>query len=186
MSARKGDNMQAGSAIRATLAVAALLFAAACTGGGTYESTAVDLIEGDLEESIGLGSLDASCTEPATDTIGTEFVCSATAGDAGTIEFIAVIDSEDHVQVRSTNLVNAERLALIEVGAVEILNEEFDLVLPDDSIDCGAESVVLDGADSIACAFTQPETGDVYDTVITITDEANGLIEIDVAQEPRS
>ncbi len=166
------------------VALAAVLGLSACSASETAGETATGLIEGELSETFGLGTLEGSCEEPENEDVGSTFVCTGTTGDQ-VIEFLATIDREDHVNVASTNVLLAEDMPTLEVAAVDALNTEFDFGLAPDDIDCGTELVVLDASQELVCGLTETATGDVYDATLTITDISQGAFDIVVADAPR-
>ena len=101
------------------------------------------------------------------------------------VNFEATIDSENHVNVVTTNVLAVEDLALLEVSAVDVLNAEFDFGLAPDAIDCGTTAVVLTASQQVVCALADPATGDVYDATLTITDLATGAFDVVIADAPR-
>jgi hypothetical protein len=186
------DDMQVWpQVLRALTVVAVLAVVSGCSlvigGDDSAADTAVKIIEGQIADELAMGSLDARCDSPPTEDVGAEFTCTATVDgdDARVISFDAVIDEADHVNVQSANLLTRDDVTKLEVGAVGILNDQFALALPDDSIDCGSDPVILNPALEVDCAFTDPSNGDVYDTLITITDPVELVIEISVAETPR-
>ncbi len=148
------------------------LVASACSVSGefnvgtpTIENATEDLIEDTLADQIGLGELDATCTKPASDDVGTRFLCTATTDDGRTIELQAEVD-EDGASVETTNVVLAEKIPEIEAVIVQRIEELSGLDLADDALDCGSESLIVDGDNQVVCPITDP-VGDVFDTTIT-------------------
>jgi hypothetical protein len=176
--------------IAAMIVVALAL--SACGGSASFsfggkdspETVAEDLIEGELSDQLGFGALVASCESPGTSDVGTTFTCTGTVG-ATTIDFAAEVDREDHVSVVSTNVLLASDLVALETAAVQVLNDQFDLGLPEGAVDCGDSAVVLNTANEMVCALTDPGNGDIYDATLTITDMDQGTFDIDVAAAPR-
>ena len=65
-----------------------LLLAAGCSTTEP-DAAAVELIEGDLSEQIGLGALTGECDEPSTTSTGDEFACNGTTETGEVINFTA-------------------------------------------------------------------------------------------------
>ncbi len=92
------------------LTLATLFVVTACSGdisfsigGQSVDDAAVELIEGDLADQIGLGELTAACPEVPDAEVGTEFDCTATTADGAVIEIAGVDRSRgphrsDHTQ----------------------------------------------------------------------------------------
>ncbi len=176
------------------LAIAAFaLVASACSVSGefsvgtqTIENGTEDLIEESLAEQIGLGELDATCTKPASEEVGTRFLCTATTEDGRTIELQAVVE-EDGAFVETTNVVLASKIPEIEATIVARIEELSGLDLADDALDCGDESLIVDENNQVVCPITDP-IGDVFDTTITFNglDTDDPTFDFVVATEPSS
>jgi hypothetical protein len=138
-------------------------------GTPTIENATEDLIEDTLADQIGLGELDATCTKPASDDVGTRFLCTATTDDGRTIELQAEVD-EDGSFVETTNVVLADKIPEITATIVTQVEELSGLDLDDDALDCGSKSLIVDADNQVVCQITDP-VGDVFDTYITF----NGL-----------
>lgn len=178
---------------RLVLTVAFTLLAAACSGsvsfsigGQSPDNAATSLIEGEIATNAGLGVLVATCDDEGADEVGDEFNCTAETADGQTIEFLVVIDREDHIDVNSTNLLTANVLPAFESGAAASLGEQAGVTLPADSIDCGDEAIIFDGALEFVCAFYVPDSNDVYDITIELADLTSGDFDFAVADNPRS
>ena len=168
--------------------MAALLVVGACSASSAdFQSTAEDLIEGDIAEESTLGDLSATCEEPDDPEPGDVFACTATTDDGRTIEFTATVEEDDKVNVQSTNLITAEGLGTIEEVAVAALEAEIGQTLGVENFDCGSEPVVIDVPDgTLTCALTDPGNGDVYDAEVTLPSlEDVGSLTVQVATEPR-
>ncbi len=175
------------------LVVALSLFAAACSGsvefsigGESPETAAENLIEDEIADQAGLGELTAECDKPEDPKVGTFFDCTATTTDGQVIQLTTEIDREDHIDVNSTNLLTPEALPQFETAGTEALAQQFAVELPDTTIDCGDQSVVLTPEGNFVCAFNDPASGDVYDITFEITDLESGAFNLAVAEEPRS
>jgi len=154
------------------LFVTFLLVVSACSASGefsvgtpTVENATEDLIEDTLADQIGLGELDATCTKPASDDVGTRFLCTATTEDGRTIELQAEVE-DDGAFVETTNVVLAEKIPEIEAVIIARVEELSGLDLADDALDCGTKSMIVDTDNQVVCPITDP-TGDVFDTYIT-------------------
>ena len=174
------------------LPVALALVAAGCSGsvdfsigGQSPERAAEVLIEGELADQAGLGELDATCPDVADPDVGTEFVCTATTSDGQEIEFVTLIDREDHIDVNSTNVILGGRLPEFETAGAEALGRQFGVRLPPGTIDCGDAAIVLAGPLEFVCAFNDPDTADVYDITFELPDLNSGDFSVFVAEAPR-
>ena len=95
------------------------------------------------------------------------------------------MEDEDTVNVASENLLFGDDVTSLEQGAVAAF-QDGGLPVSEDDFDCGEPPIVI-GADGVlACTLTEPATGDVYDTDLTITDLETGTFDLAVAEEPRS
>lgn len=171
------------------VAVAALVLAPLAAGcsfsvGGSPRSAAESAIEGDLAEDGGLGEVEATCDEPASDEVGEEFTCTSTS-DLGPLRWRVTIGEDDKVDVQSVNLVTAEGLDLLETEAVRLLEEQIGSEIGRDNLECGDGPIALDEDSSVLCAITDPASGDVYDATLTVSDTTTGEFDIVVADEPR-
>jgi len=170
---------------------AALLLAGACSGSVSFSvggespaEAAVDLIEGDaMAQRLGLDDIsDAVCDEPAEEEVGVIFECTATSG-GNTIEFDVEIEAEDRIFAGPTNVVDGALLPDYEVSAVQSLNAANGFSLPDDAMDCGDRTVVLDAERTMICTITEPETGTVYDAALTVSDTETGAFSVEITGE---
>jgi len=116
-----------------TLLLVLSLVAAGCSASGEFsvgtpsvENRTEDLIEGDIANLIALGDLEATCTKPASEDVGTRFLCTAATEDGRTIELQAVIE-EDGAFAETTNVIIAEKVEELEsvvVSQVETMHNE--------------------------------------------------------------
>jgi hypothetical protein len=134
-------------------------------GGASPEEATEDVIEDELAGRIGLGDLTASCSKPSSEEVGSKFLCTADTEDGRTIEFQAVIEEEGPF-VETTNVVLAENLPAIVSVIVADIEELAGVELDDDALDCGTDSLIVDGSNQHVCSVTDP-VGDVFDTIIT-------------------
>jgi len=175
-------------AILAPLALLTLLGGAlgACSASsGSYADAAKKLIEGDLADQAGLGALKAECDQPAGTSVGEEFSCTAETEDGQIVSFTATIEAGNKVDVTSSNLVSGAVLGKLEEAARNALAEEVGIELGPETLDCGADTVILDDAGQMFCTFIDPDTGDEYDATITVTDLQTGDLTIKIADAPR-
>jgi hypothetical protein len=175
------------------LMIAFSLLAAACSGsvefsigGESPDNAAEDLIEGDIAEQAGLGELTADCEKPEDPEVGTFFDCTAETEDGQTILLTTEIDREDHIDVNSTNLITPQALPSFETAGTNALAEQFGVELPDGTIQCGDESVVLAADGTFVCSFEDPGNGDIYDITYEVTDIDAGDFNLAIAETPRS
>ncbi len=158
------------------LTLAFALVASACSasaefsiGTPTIENQTEDFIEESLAEQIGLGDLIANCSKPSSQDVGTRFLCTADTEDGQTIELQAVV-AEDGSSVKTTNVVLAKNFPEVAATVIQQVEELSGVTLPQDALDCGATSVIVDDANEIVCQLTD-STGAVFETTITF----NGL-----------
>jgi hypothetical protein len=161
--------------------VVALAMAAGCSGdfsfsigGQSVEDAAVELIEGELAEGIGLGELEADCPEVADPEVGTEFDCTATTADGVVIEIAGLVDREDHIDLQTTNVIVADALTTFEAAGIDLVNQTEGATLDPSAMDCGDSSIVIPADGVIGCTLTDPSSGQLYDAVYTIDDFATG------------
>lgn len=169
-------------------AVLLALLATACggsvsfsVGGQSPSEAAVELIEGDaMAQRLGIDDITgAMCDEPTSEDVGTIFRCTATS-DAKTVEFDVEIEADDRIFAGPTNVVDKDLLADYEVSAVQSLNDANGFGLPEDAMDCGERTVVLDAERTMICALTEPETGEVFDAALTISDTEVGAFAVEI------
>lgn len=123
----------------------------------TAGEAAVELIAGDLGELLDLGTLDATCTEPA-------------ASEAGeTIEFDGIVESEDEIFVVATNVLIAADLDVIEADAIQVLAENFEVEPSTLSVECPDGSVIVDDS-TVTCEITDSSDGGRCDLSVTLGD----------------
>lgn len=163
--------------------VAMAALAAGC--GGDVENTAIDLIEGEIADQIGLGDLDAECPENDGLEVGDTFSCTATLPDGRIVSFEGELDREDHIFVAPTNVIASETLPDLEELLAGEVASTIDVPVSADQVDCGPDAVVLDPDGVMVCAITDTDTGDVYDLTITWTDLSAVEFSWELAAEPR-
>lgn len=145
---------------------AGALALAACSSGSAADSGVVT-IEKKLAGDIGLGDLDAECTEPDGLKEGETFTCTATTADGETIEFLGTMTSDDAFNIVTTNLLLASDIDTIVQDAATQLSTVTSTPIQPADIECPAGSVVLDDAGDFICALTNTATGDVYDLTVS-------------------
>ena len=81
------------------------LVVAACTGTGSYKDQTEDFLNDDAQVSNAVGGevSDASCEEPDSTDVGTEYVCTAEVAELGTATFNVRINDEDSFLVTDFN-----------------------------------------------------------------------------------
>lgn len=130
--------------------------------------SAVELIEGDLADQIGLGPLVGECDEPADTATGEEFSCTGITEDGAVIEFTAEFESDDELYVYPTNLVVDDRL--FEEEAAATLGPEFGIEIDPAQIECPEGMTVLDENDQMQCTITDAQTGAVFPLTVSFGD----------------
>ncbi|MEZ5281725.1 MAG: hypothetical protein R2770_14790 [Acidimicrobiales bacterium] len=178
---------------RQILPIVALLASAgaACSGsvdfsigGKSPEDVAVELIEGELSDQIGV-ELTGECPELEDPEDGAVFECQGLAADGRVVHFEATIDeAEEMVNLVSTNVVSPDNLSLLEADAARLLGEQVGADLPAENYDCGDGPTIVPDSGELDCALTDPSNGDVYDSVLTL-DLQTGSFDISVADQPR-
>lgn len=140
-------------------------------GDQTPVEVAIELIEGQaMAQRLGLDALtEAACIAPPISRVGTTFPCTARS-DGQTVNFGVVLEGENQLFANSTNVVDSFALTRLEQSAVLSLNRDNGFGFPDDAMDCGGRSVVLDADQQMTCTLTDPVSGTAFDAAITITD----------------
>lgn len=165
------------------------LIAASCSGsvsfsigGKSPEDATVELIEGELSDQIDV-PLAAECPDLDDPEAGDTFECTGTTPDGQVIRFTVEI-GEDEVFANSVNALTPEDVPGFEEAVVTALNDANDLDIPLDALDCGAGPLIVPPDRQFVCRLSDDATGEVYDTTITITDQADWTFSVDVAAEP--
>lgn len=176
--------MRRGMAKTTMLAVAVAGLVGACSaefsiGGQSPEDAAVDLIEGELSDELGV-AMTGECDDVDDPEVGVSFDCTGTTDDGDVVEFVTLIDDDDHISVDSVNLVTAEGVPQYEAAAAEALTEQAGVTLDPADVDCGDDPVIFDSSMTMPCTVTDPSNGDVYDATLTVTDLEAGLFDIEV------
>jgi len=171
------------------VAAAVAVTGAACSGNISFsiggmapEAAAVELIEGDLAEQLGI-ALAAECDELEDAKEGDSFTCTGTTDDGRIVDFGIEIGA-DEVVADSLNLLTADAVPGLEQAAIDALTAEFGLEIPAGSLDCGDGPLIVPTDKSFLCRLSDWTTDDVFDTTITITDQANWDFDISVAEDP--
>jgi len=151
-------------------------------GGKSPEVAAADLIEGDLADQLGM-ALAASCDELEDPKEGDSFACTGATDDGRIIDFNIDI-GEDEVLADSLNLLVAERVPALEQSVIDALSTESNLNIPAGSLDCGDGPIIVPPDKSFLCRLRDVATDQVFDTTVTITDQATWTFDVNVAAEP--
>ena len=171
------------------IVIAGSLLLSGCSfsfGSESPAEAAEGLIEGEWADQFGLDLTDASCSDPANEDPGTRFPCQATLDGAAFVEFDVLIESEDRIVAQSTNVIFSEQFPAIADAIAGSFADQGIEGLTTESLDCGANIIVLGSERTIVCGLTEPETGEVYDTIIRFTDVVSLTFDFEVAEEPRS
>jgi hypothetical protein len=170
-----------------------LLVLAACSasvsfGGADAQDAAVVLIEGELADQAGLGSLDVECDEVDDPAVGDSFACTGTTGTGEVIRFAAEVTSEDGteadgVDVNSVNLLAPSNVPGLVDQAAQVLGEDVGIALTADDLVCPADAIVVQVDSTVACELTDPTNGDVFVATITFTDPETAGFVIEVGEQ---
>ncbi len=144
----------------------ALLVGAVACSSTEPDAAAVELIQGELSEQIGLGSLTGDCDEPDGSGEGDEFSCTGTTEDGAVIDFTAVFEADDEIFLYPTNLVVDS--SLFEAEAATTLGPEFGIEIDPAQIECPEGVTVLDADGQMFCTITDAETGGVFPLIVTL------------------
>lgn len=148
---------------------------------------AVSVIEGqEMQNLLNVGPLtNVTCEQPPTNDVGTIFPCVADA-EPGQVRYNVEINQVANVIARTANAILPEFQARLAAEAAVVLNNQVGSNLAEDSIDCGNRAVLFEEREPmLLCALTSPDTGDVFDTIITITNVETGQFVVEVADTPR-
>jgi len=151
-------------------------------GGQSPEAAAADLIEGDLADQLGV-ALTASCDELEDPGEGDTFTCTGTTDDGRVVDFDIEI-GDDEVIADSVNLLVANRVPELEQSVLDALAAEVGEELPAGSLDCGDGPIIVPPDKTFVCRLSDEASDAVFDTTITITDQATWSFDIEVAAEP--
>lgn len=163
----------------------------ACTGSvdisfgdQTPAEAAVDLIEGDaMAQRLGVGPItEAVCQDPLNEDVGTVFTCTSQS-EGQSINFDVLLEEDDRIFAGPTNVMDSLALTRLEAVAVQELNGQNNFTLPEAAMECGDRSVILDANQQMTCALTDPETGVVFDALVTVTDTAAGTFDVQIVGE---
>jgi len=173
---------------RCAFVVLLALIASSCSGsfsfsqdGKSVTEAAADFIESTaMSQRIDVDGLTgAVCEEPEIEDIGEVFRCTAES-PMGDVEFEVEIEGEDRIFASPTNVVRPDFVSDYAASAVTQLNDSNGFGWPADVIDCGDRAVVLGANNEMRCPLTDPESGDVFDVVLTIDDVFSGDFEVEV------
>jgi hypothetical protein len=152
-------------------------------GGKGADEAALELLDGELTDSVGLGALESVCDDVSDPEVGTVFGCTSSTGDGQVISWEVTVDTEDHIDVQSKNIVLAAALPDYEAAAITALYADNPLEVV---IDCGEVTRVLDNNMTMVCdASTADDPDVIYDAMFTIEDVSAGGFDVEVAEEPR-
>lgn len=154
-------------------------------GGADAAAAAVDLIEGELADQAGIGTLEAQCEEIDDPEPGDTFTCTAQTESGEVIRFDAIMKEGDIVDVESVNLVTVDGLDAIEALAVQVLEENVGATLGRENFDCGDRGLVVEPGGTIMCVLTDPVGGSLYDTTVTVETLDPIEIFVEVGDTPR-
>lgn len=151
------------------------LFAIGCSGsftigGQSVDAAAANLIETELADEFGL-TLQASCPVVEEAALGSEFECTATDEQDRTLQFDAVVDAEDHIEVSSVNVVRGDALEIIEAELDSRLIDVADEPL---FAECGDETIVLDDSRLMVCQIDTADEPGVTTADVTVIDTTTG------------
>ena len=173
------------------LAALVVVLATACTGSVEFSfggqdpvEVAVELIEGTaMAQRLGVDPISGvTCDDPPNQAVGTVFACRGeSAGQQ--IDFDVLFDDEDSIFAGPTNVVDPAGLERLENVAVEQLNSENGFQLPLEAMECGDGGVILDAEMQMLCALTEPDTGTVFDVLVTVTNTESGAFSLVVVGE---
>lgn len=152
------------SSIVMALGVGGLMLAA-CSGSAGESGEVV--IQEKLAEEIGLGDLEATCTEPDGLKEGETFTCTATTMDGEIIEFVGTMTSDEEFEIVTSNLLIASDIEAIRVEGARVLSDEVGSTIAPEDIECADGSIVLDDVGDFLCSITDTGTGDVYDLTVS-------------------
>lgn len=157
----------------------------ACSPDETdFRDAAVDAIEGDVADQIGVDDLTAECEEPADDAVGTTFACTAEHPD-GEIRITSEIVEDDEVNVQTLNLLVPEDMPMLEESASQALSESTGAALAPEALDCGDGAVIVSAGPELVCAYTADD-GAVYDATITWRgDTTDDGFDVEIAETSR-
>lgn len=138
------------------------------------------LIEGELADDIGLGSLEADCRGRSLDP-GATFDCTARSSRGPAIDFVGTISADgEGVDLASTNLLLAHQVEEIERFAAELISGETGVPLGDGHFECSDNSVVVGADHTIDCLVTDPADTTIHTVTVAIEDFQTLSITVDV------
>lgn len=175
------------------LVLVALALPAACSNGDdrggdevrTVRSNAEAMIERTVAEQADLGDLRATCDEVDQPAVGVTFECTAVTDGQRTMWFDGTINGEGRVELMSRNVITAAALPSFERVAVQALNDKLGTALSENDVDCGDRTMVLGNDQVMVCAVTDPNSREVFDLTMTMTDIEARKFSLVVGTEPR-
>ena len=150
-------------------------------GGQSPESAAVELIEGELSDELGV-AMTGECDDVDDPDVGVSFECTGTIDDGRVVEFVTLIDRDDHIAVDSVNVLVPEAVDRFEAATAEGIAQQSGVPLDASAVDCGEGPIVFDSTMTMPCTLSDPSNGDVYDVTLTVTDIDEGLFDIEVGE----
>lgn len=153
-------------------------------GGDGASASAEELIEGDLADKLNMELTGAECDEPVSEEVGETFTCTADY-QGQQMQLSTMIEADERIFVNPTNVVFPAQLEAIEASVADLLNDQADYGLKPDSLDCGSDPIIIEGASEFTCALTDPATSEIYDTKIEMTDIEQLVFNFEVAPDPR-
>lgn len=158
--------------------VLAVVVLSGCSGSFSFGTSSDDrylnagkeLIEGDLADQIGLGSLDATCVGTELEA-GDTFDCTATAGGLEPIRFVGTVDAdEEGVNLSSTNLLLADQVEQVEAFSASLIAEQTSVAIEPQHFECADTSIIIENGGILDCRLTDPTDGTIYQAPVTMQD----------------
>ncbi|NND74798.1 MAG: hypothetical protein HKN44_07285 [Ilumatobacter sp.] len=129
--------------------------------------SAEKVIVEELQENIGLGTLDPECGQPEAYVAGETFTCTAATEDGRVIEFFGEMSDADTFNIVTSNLLTAEDVDAVRAAAAEALGPEVGATIDPAAIVCPYEIILLDETGDFTCEITDASSGDVYALVVS-------------------
>ncbi len=139
-----------------------------------------------MAEALGLGDLRPTCDDVADPQVGVTFECTAITDEQRTVWLDGQINAEGKIELVTRNVIRAEALPSFELAAAEALNFSVGTSLTEGDIGCGDQPVVLGSDQVMVCAVTDPNTDEVFDVTMTMTDLEARRFSLVVSEDPRT
>ena len=149
----------------ALIAATAVFTFSACTANAGL--SAENYITDELQDQIGLGDLDATCTQPAELKAGETFTCTATADDGRVVKLIGEMTDSDTFDLNTTNLYTAADIDSLRAEGARVLSPVVGVTINPDDIACPDEVIVVDDTNEFHCEITDSATGEVFDLLVS-------------------